>query len=150
MPKLFTRFGKLKRTADLNSDGLGLGLTIVKQIVDLAGGEVNVHSDGLGQGSTFNFTMKLQAVNNSDSSPSINSLEVQEFDRREVIPPEGQTIKLLRPFSLQKDQTGILKKESDQTSRQSSLLQKSSNETDQVIRDVFYRSYNSITFREEL
>ena len=94
--------------------------------------------------------MKLQAVNNSDSSPSINSLEVQEFDRREVIPPEGQTIKLLRPFSLQKEQNGILKKESDQTSRQSSLLQKSSNETDQVIKDVFYRSYNSITFREEL
>lgn len=30
IPKLFTRFGKLKRTADLNSDGLGLGLTIVK------------------------------------------------------------------------------------------------------------------------
>ena len=28
--KLFTRFGKLKRTAAMNSEGLGLGLTIVK------------------------------------------------------------------------------------------------------------------------
>ena len=89
MPKLFTRFGKLKRTADLNSDGLGLGLTIVKQIVDLAGGEVTVHSDGLGQGSTFVFTMKLQAVSNTDSSPSINSLDLQEINKQELVPPEG-------------------------------------------------------------
>lgn len=38
MRKLFTRFGKLKRTAAMNSEGLGLGLTIVKQIVESAGG----------------------------------------------------------------------------------------------------------------
>ena len=30
LPKLFTRFGKLQRTAAMNSDGVGLGLTIVK------------------------------------------------------------------------------------------------------------------------
>ena len=35
---LFTRFGKLQRTADMNSEGLGLGLTIVKEIVELTGG----------------------------------------------------------------------------------------------------------------
>ena len=29
-PKLFTRFGKLQRTAEMNSEGIGLGLTIVK------------------------------------------------------------------------------------------------------------------------
>jgi signal transduction histidine kinase len=34
--KLFTRFGKLQRTAEINSEGLGLGLTIVKQIVESA------------------------------------------------------------------------------------------------------------------
>ena len=28
--KLFTRFGKLHRTAELNNEGIGLGLTIVK------------------------------------------------------------------------------------------------------------------------
>ena len=34
IPKLFTRFGKLHRTAELNSAGIGLGLMIVKQIVE--------------------------------------------------------------------------------------------------------------------
>ena len=29
-PKLFSRFGKLQRTAELNSEGIGLGLTIVR------------------------------------------------------------------------------------------------------------------------
>ena len=32
--KLFTRFGKLTRTAAHNNDGIGLGLTVVKQIVE--------------------------------------------------------------------------------------------------------------------
>ena len=31
--KLFTRFGKLHRTAKMNHEGIGLGLTIVNQIV---------------------------------------------------------------------------------------------------------------------
>ena len=33
LSKLFSRFGKLHRTANLNHEGIGLGLTIVKQIV---------------------------------------------------------------------------------------------------------------------
>lgn len=36
--KLFNRFGKLHRTAEMNHEGIGLGLTIVKQIVEKAGG----------------------------------------------------------------------------------------------------------------
>ena len=59
LPKLFTRFGKLHRTAQMNSEGIGLGLTIVKQIVELSGGEVKVQSDGLGKGSTFGFSMQM-------------------------------------------------------------------------------------------
>ena len=38
MATLFSRFGKLHRTANMNSEGIGLGLTIVKQIVKSAKG----------------------------------------------------------------------------------------------------------------
>lgn len=38
--KLFSRFGKLQRTAAINSDGVGLGLTIVKQVVDANNGQI--------------------------------------------------------------------------------------------------------------
>ena len=56
-PKLFTRFGKLQRTAEMNHEGIGLGLTIVKEIVELNGGMIFAHSQGLGCGSTFAFSM---------------------------------------------------------------------------------------------
>ena len=55
--KLFTRFGKLHRTAHQNHEGIGLGLTIVKQIVEASGGDICFHSDGPGLGSTFCFSM---------------------------------------------------------------------------------------------
>ena len=64
VPKLFTRFGKLHRTAKMNHEGIGLGLTIVDQIVQRCGGSVKVESKGLGHGSTFTFTMKMKAIYN--------------------------------------------------------------------------------------
>ena len=63
IPKLFTRFGKLQRTAAINSEGLGLGLTIVKQIIELYGGSIDVQSEGLGKGSEFSFKLLLDSVN---------------------------------------------------------------------------------------
>ena len=60
MPKLFTRFGKLQRTASMNSEGIGLGLNIVSKIIELAGGDIEVFSNGVGQGSLFCFSMAME------------------------------------------------------------------------------------------
>ena len=62
MSKLFTRFGKLERTAAQNSEGIGLGLTIVKQIVQKSGGAISAQSAGPGQGSVFIFSMQMDCV----------------------------------------------------------------------------------------
>ena len=62
LPLLFTRYGKLQRTAEMNANGIGLGLTIVKQIVDNYNGEVSVYSAGVGKGSTFSVTLMIEAV----------------------------------------------------------------------------------------
>ena len=43
----------------MNHEGIGLGLTIVKQIVHKHKGLIGVESDGPGQGSTFIITMKM-------------------------------------------------------------------------------------------
>ena len=59
---MFTRFGKLQRTAKVNSEGLGLGLVIVKEICEVYGGDISVISNGKSEGSTFTFTMKLKPV----------------------------------------------------------------------------------------
>ena len=57
--KLFSRFGKLHRTAEMNTEGIGLGLTIVKQIIEKSGGSIDVVSEGVGHGSLFFFSMKM-------------------------------------------------------------------------------------------
>ena len=40
IPQLCHKFGKLFRTAEMNSDGIGLGLMISKALVDKNGGEL--------------------------------------------------------------------------------------------------------------
>ena len=70
-PKLFTRFGKLHRTASMNNKGVGLGLTIVKHIVESNGGRIIVHSKGVNMGSCFTFTMKMSKhVRQEEESPN--------------------------------------------------------------------------------
>jgi signal transduction histidine kinase len=51
LPHLFERFHRGRNSAEYS--GTGLGLSIVKAVVDLHGGQVEVHSAGRGQGSQF-------------------------------------------------------------------------------------------------
>mmetsp|Transcript_52744 Transcript_52744/g.72255 ORF Transcript_52744/g.72255 Transcript_52744/m.72255 type:complete len:82 (+) Transcript_52744:620-865(+) len=55
-------FGKLQRTADINNEGVGLGLTISKMLVEKLGGEISVYSAGIDQGSTFSFSMRFGRI----------------------------------------------------------------------------------------
>ena len=44
MQEIFKKLGKLKRTAKMNSEGIGLGLLISKGLVEAYGGELRVAS----------------------------------------------------------------------------------------------------------
>ena len=59
--KLFKMFGKLKRTAKMNSEGLGMGLMICQQLVTMNKGNIRIISDGEGKGTTaiFSFSAKI-------------------------------------------------------------------------------------------
>jgi PAS domain S-box-containing protein len=50
---VFDLFAQAERTPDRSQGGLGLGLALVKSLVELHGGRVACHSEGLGKGSTF-------------------------------------------------------------------------------------------------
>ena len=58
--EIFEKFGKLMRTAAMNSEGIGLGLTISKSLVEANGGELRVASKGIDKGSHFMFAMKME------------------------------------------------------------------------------------------
>jgi signal transduction histidine kinase/ActR/RegA family two-component response regulator len=51
--RVFDLFAQAERTPDRSQGGLGLGLALVKSLVDLHGGTVEARSAGLGAGSTF-------------------------------------------------------------------------------------------------
>jgi PAS domain S-box-containing protein len=51
--RVFDLFSQAERTSDRSSGGLGLGLSLVKSLVELHGGTVSCFSDGLGKGSRF-------------------------------------------------------------------------------------------------
>jgi PAS domain S-box-containing protein len=56
-PHIFDLFTQAERSPDRSQGGLGLGLALAKSLVDLHGGSIAVHSQGLGLGSRFVVTL---------------------------------------------------------------------------------------------
>jgi CheY-like chemotaxis protein len=57
LPRLFTRFVQADGAMTRAHGGLGLGLSIVRHLVEVHGGAVHVESPGEGKGSTFRITL---------------------------------------------------------------------------------------------
>jgi two-component system CheB/CheR fusion protein len=57
LPRVFDMFAQARDAASLSPGGLGIGLTLVKRLVELHGGFVTAHSEGPGKGSTFVVTL---------------------------------------------------------------------------------------------
>jgi PAS domain S-box-containing protein len=62
LPQVFGLFFQGKRSVDRVEGGLGIGLALVKNIVELHGGTVEAHSAGLGHGSEFVVRLPVHAV----------------------------------------------------------------------------------------
>jgi PAS domain S-box-containing protein len=60
LPSVFDRFMQADSSSTRRHGGLGLGLAIVRHLVELHGGEVEALSAGLGQGATFTFSLPLR------------------------------------------------------------------------------------------
>jgi CheY-like chemotaxis protein len=68
LPRLFDLFVQVDTSLERSAGGLGIGLTLVKSLVELHGGSVEVRSDGPGRGSEF--TLKLPIGTEAMWSPS--------------------------------------------------------------------------------
>jgi signal transduction histidine kinase/CheY-like chemotaxis protein len=62
LPHVFDRFRQLDSSSTREHGGLGLGLSIVKQLVELHGGTARAESAGAGRGATFVITLPIAAL----------------------------------------------------------------------------------------
>ena len=104
LPYIFDRFRQAENTTRRQHSGLGLGLAIVRHLVEAHGGTIRASSKGFGKGATFTVTFPLLAVHSDAdaeptffpsgsaafaSSPILNGLRVlvidDEEDARELL-----------------------------------------------------------------
>jgi CheY-like chemotaxis protein/two-component sensor histidine kinase len=69
LPYVFDRFRQADASSTRGHGGLGLGLAIVRQLVELHGGSVNAVSEGLGQGCTFTVTLPRVSARQAAALP---------------------------------------------------------------------------------
>ena len=84
LPHLFERFRQADSSTTRTHGGLGLGLSIVKQLVELHGGSVSAASLGSGQGATFRVNLPLRPIRDPSAAPSNTSRGFARIETPEV------------------------------------------------------------------
>ena len=89
-PHVFDRFRQADSSSTRTTSGLGLGLAIVRHLVELHGGLVRVHSAGEGRGATFSVRLPIMLVKSvpvdSDDRPAPRATSAAAPPEREAAP----------------------------------------------------------------
>jgi PAS domain S-box-containing protein len=112
LPFVFERFKQAEGGTTRKHGGLGLGLAIVRHIVELHGGRIEAHSEGAGRGATF--TVQIPICPASSRSPIPGDPEA---------PPPSQTSPLSRPSGLRGLRVVIVDDEPDARELLASLFE---------------------------
>jgi CheY-like chemotaxis protein len=89
LPHVFERFRQAEASTARRHGGLGLGLSIVKQLVELHGGGVSATSRGKGMGSTFQIRLPVAATNGDAQA------EVQQLESAPLSAPSEDGVRLV-------------------------------------------------------
>src|SRR4029077_12179005 len=81
LPFIFDRFRQADGTSTRNHGGLGLGLAIVRHLVELHGGAIKAESAGVGEGATFTITLPLAPPSRTRRNKVTGSLRAEEVSK---------------------------------------------------------------------
>jgi PAS domain S-box-containing protein len=84
LPRVFEPFVQADRSLERSRGGLGIGLTLVKKIIELHQGQVSADSAGPGQGSTFSIRLPAQA-GVAAAAPAVEQPPVIAFPARVLV-----------------------------------------------------------------
>ncbi len=104
LPYVFDRFRQADSSSARRYGGLGLGLALVKYLVELHGGTINATSVGEGQGSTFKVILPMRAVatplseagDTLAASPGLQEATILDGVRALVVDDENDARELVR------------------------------------------------------
>jgi PAS domain S-box-containing protein len=81
MPYLFERYRQADASGARRKGGLGLGLTLVRQLVEMHGGAVTAESEGEGKGATFIVKLPVRAIYTAETErPSLAGAQKRSLD----------------------------------------------------------------------
>jgi PAS domain S-box-containing protein len=84
-PHIFEMFSQLDRSVERAQGGLGIGLTLVRRLVEMHGGTVGVRSEGPGTGSEFTVRIPVLKDAQTGASEGIPELEVSARTNRRIL-----------------------------------------------------------------
>ncbi len=85
LQRVFDVFAQADRTLDRSHGGLGLGLTLARQLVQVHHGSISAHSDGLGKGSEFVVTLPALRMTSAGTPKPIGALRAAGTGAQKVI-----------------------------------------------------------------
>ncbi|MGI9247223.1 MAG: hybrid sensor histidine kinase/response regulator, partial [Steroidobacteraceae bacterium] len=85
LDSIFQVFSQVEGTSSRSQGGLGIGLSLVKGLVELHGGRVAVHSDGPGKGSEFTVSMPCLRQEQVPSTPAEGKPATQPVAGRRIL-----------------------------------------------------------------
>jgi PAS domain S-box-containing protein len=95
VPRLFELFAQADRSLAHSQGGLGIGLSLVRTLVEMHGGRVSMRSDGRGSGSTFEVRIPLTRapVDQETSNAPLPPLQSVAGQRRVLVVEDNQDIR---------------------------------------------------------
>jgi signal transduction histidine kinase/integral membrane sensor domain MASE1/ActR/RegA family two-component response regulator len=86
LPRIFDLFAQADRSLDRAQGGLGIGLTLVKTLLEMHGGSVQASSPGLGQGSEFMVRLPaLAAPQGNGKRPDGQNIQIEDRLGRRIL-----------------------------------------------------------------
>jgi CheY-like chemotaxis protein len=86
LPGIFEMFSQVRSHRRHADGGLGIGLSLVRQLVEMHGGSVQVTSPGVGRGSTFSVRLPLtEPAETFDAEPAAVATETPAITRRRIL-----------------------------------------------------------------